>query len=168
MYLHPEQTDEHPCTHSIMSYSLSYRCISQYQEMIEGRGQSFIGFNLPPQSSQPQFRACKVFLCHCWTWLKTARLWYFITAQFGGNMLGWSAPGSSDMAWCQGVILLSFQYDDHDLLISGNDLVFRWLHTSGHFSLFMECQGMCFSTLWLIKLTLVHLKTANLFGSVRK
>ena len=36
MSLHPEQADEHPSTHSIMSYNLYYRCISQYQEMIEG------------------------------------------------------------------------------------------------------------------------------------
>ena len=37
------------------------------------------------------------------------------------------------------VTLLSFQYDGHDLLVSGNDLAFRRLHTSGQFSLFTEC-----------------------------
>ncbi len=37
------------------------------------------------------------------------------------------------------VTLLSFQYDGHDLLVSGNDLTFRRLHTSGQFSLFTEC-----------------------------
>ena len=49
------------------------------------------------------------------------------------------------------VTLLSFQYDGHDLLASGNDQVFRQLHTSGHFSLFTEClirfykfQSSCF------------------------
>ena len=66
MSLHPEQANEHPSTHSIMSYSLYYRCISQYQEMIEGHSQTFIGFNLPPQSSQPQSPACTVFPFHCW------------------------------------------------------------------------------------------------------
>ena len=49
------------------------------------------------------------------------------------------------------VTLLSFQYDCHDLLVSGNDLMFRRLHTSGHFSLFTAClirfykfQSICF------------------------
>ena len=36
------------------------------------------------------------------------------------------------------VTLLSFQNDGHDLLVSVNDLVFRQLHTYGHFCLFTE------------------------------
>ena len=47
------------------------------------------------------------------------------------------------------VILLSFQYDGHDLLISGNDLVFRRFHTSGHlmecFIRFYKFQSSCFA-----------------------
>ncbi len=49
------------------------------------------------------------------------------------------------------VTLVSFQCDGHDLLVSSSDLVFRRLHTSGHFSLFTEClirfykfQSSCF------------------------
>ena len=91
MSLHPEQADEHPRTHSTMSCSLYYRCISQYQEVIEGHAQSFVGLNLPPQSFQPQSAACNVFPCHCWTWLKTLMMWYFVAAHFVGNMLGWMA-----------------------------------------------------------------------------
>ena len=147
MSLHPEQADDHPSTHSIMSYSLSYRCISQYQEMIEVPDQSFVAFNLPPQNSQPQSPACKVFPFHCWTCLKTLMMWYFVVAHFGCNMWGWMAffPGRDQLLEAliyhgvKVVTLLSFQYDGHDLLVSGNDLAFRRLHTSGQFSLFTEC-----------------------------
>ena len=61
------------------------------------------------------------------------------------------APGSGDISWCQGGHTVSFQYVGHDLLVSGNDLVFRRLHTYGYFSLFTEClirfykfQSSCF------------------------
>ena len=89
MSLHPEQADEHPSTHIIMSCSQSYRCISQYQEMIEEHGQSFIGFNLPPQRSQPQSPACKVVPCHCWTCGNS--LLYTLVATCWG---GWPFPRS--------------------------------------------------------------------------
>ena len=91
MSQHREHADNHPSTNNIMSDSLSYICFSQYQEMSEGPDQSFVAFNLPPQNSQPQSPACKVFPCHCWTWWKTLRLWYFVSAHFGDNMLGWMA-----------------------------------------------------------------------------
>ena len=46
--------------------------------------------------------------CHCWSWWKTLRLWCFVAAHFGGNILGWMAffrswpaPGSADISWCQ-------------------------------------------------------------------
>ena len=74
-------------------------------------------------------------------------------------MLGWMAffPVVTSSLISHGVkvvTLVSFHYDGHDLhdiLISGNELVFRRLHTSGHFSLLTECfirfyefQSSCF------------------------
>ena len=97
--------------------------------------------------------------CHCWTWWKTLRLCCFVAAHYGGNILGWMAfvpvVTSSWKRWylmmSMLVTLLSFQYDGHDLLVSSNALVFRRLHTYGHFSLFTEClirfykfQSSCF------------------------
>ena len=52
---------------------------------------TFQWFQLPPQSSQPQSAAFNVFPCHCWKWWKNMRLWHFVAAYFGGNMLGWMA-----------------------------------------------------------------------------
>ncbi len=44
MYLHPEQADGHPSTQHHVLQPVLQLCISQYQEVIEGHGQSFIGF----------------------------------------------------------------------------------------------------------------------------
>ena len=156
MSLHPEQADEHPSTHIMMFYSL---CITDASHNIKKwlRGTAKVSLvsiflhkapNPNPQPAKyspatvgPDWRLwrCGISLlqplvARCWSgWPFSGRDQHLEALIYHGVKV---------------VILLSFQYDGHDLLTNGNDLVFRRLHTSGPltecFIRFYKFQSSCF------------------------
>ena len=116
-------------------------------------------FNLPSECSQPQSSAGNVFPCHCWTWWNNLRLWYFVLAEDGGNMLGWMdfyrVVTSSWKCWYLMVSRWSFSVPFCTMVMASSPAAMPWsLSKSSHFWTLTLVPGKSHS-LWQVSIQLL-------------
>ena len=139
MPLHPEQADEHDIPRrrhpqrSVPQPVLQMHLTMSRSDSGAGPKSELTGFTLSSESSRHQSSAVNVFpcqCCHCCTWWNTLMLWYFVTAEVGGNMFGWMAffrvVTSSWKRWYLMVSRWSFSFPFSTLVVAFSPAAITW------------------------------------------